>query len=160
MEQPVQPHVISTKKRPTFLLVLCILSFIGIGFIIISSLITLLSSAGSMESLEHHGAEFNKILGGTDIGQMMAITRIRTIFDIIAAFICLAGVILMWKLKKAGYFIYIIGEIAPFIVSSVLFWKSFNNPFFSFVFWMGTVLAMMFSIAFIIMYGINLKHMS
>ena len=160
MEQGNQPPVISVKKRPTFLLVLCILSYAGIGFVVLTSLFSLFSYSGSQVSFERYGSDFNNFLSGTDIAQMMALTRTRTIFDIVAAFICLAGVLLMWNLKKAGYFVYIIGEIAPFIISIILFWNSFNNPFLSFVFWIGTILSLIFSLAFIIMYSVNLKHMS
>jgi len=160
MEQQIEHPVITVKKRPTFLLVLCILSFAGIGFVLLSSFITLFSYSSSLATFERYGSEFNNLLGGTDIAQMMALTRIRTIINIIAALVCLAGVLMMWNLKKAGYYIYIVGEIAPFIISTILFWNSYNNPFLSFVFWISTILSLIFALAFTIMYGVNLKHMS
>lgn len=160
MDQQNQSAGIIRKKKPTFLVVLCILSFVGIGFVIISSIISLLSPFNSIASFERFGKEFNTLLSNTDIAKMMYFTRIRTIVDLVSAFICLAGVLMMWKLMKMGFFIYIIGEIAPLIISTFLYWDVVSNPFLSFVFWTGTLLALIFSIAFVIMYGVNLKYMT
>lgn len=160
MEHKVQSPVVSEKKRQVFLKVLCILSFAGIGFILISSVISLLSYSNTPATFERFGSEFKNLLSGTDMAKMEYLTKVRTIGDIAAALVCLTGVLLMWNLKKTGYFIYIIGEIAPFIIFTLLFWNSYYYPFSSFVFWSGTIFPLIFSLAFIIMYSANLKRMS
>jgi len=61
---------------------------------------------------------------------------------------------MMWKLKKTGFYIYVIGEIAPVILPFVLFGG------FGVLGTMALVMGLIFPIAFIIMYALNLKHMS
>jgi hypothetical protein len=128
-EQKVQSNVQkdTTEQRPGSLTVLCILSYIGCGIAIISSLATI----------------------GTLMGKI----------DLLAALVCLFGVILMWKLKKNGFYLYVIGEITPFIggVATVgltgLF--SFAGGFMSII----AGLMMIFPILFIILYTLNFKYL-
>ncbi len=119
----------STTERPTFLTVLCILSYIGCGL---------------------------AILGG-----LISITKISGIVNLLAALICLYGVIQMWKLKKIGFYFYLVGEILPIIVTiatigfATMF--SFAGGIFAII---AGGLGLVFAIAFIVMYALNLKHMS
>jgi hypothetical protein len=163
-QQHTSPETTSTnnRTRPGFLTVLCILSFVGIAFVVISALFNLFSynSPASRNVLDQMGPLVNSVVQGIDFERMIYLSQIREIINIVAALICLAGVIMMWKLKKIGYFIYLVGEVAPIITSVVLFFNFSSNPFISLVFWIGNALAFVFSAAFIIMYGVNLKHMS
>jgi hypothetical protein len=70
--------------------------------------------------------------------------------------LCLFGALQMWKLKKMGYFIYIAGQVLP-IVSSVIYLGDF---LFTSLGMTAMLTAIIFPVAFIIMYGINLKHMN
>jgi hypothetical protein len=149
-------QVAETKKRPKFLTVLCILSFVGIGFAIISSIINLInfqSNIETLQSLQGTSSLLGEELGNT-IDALVEWGRTIYLINLISAFICLAGVFMMFKLKKTGYFIYIIGEIAPAIASFALM-GGFGplGPF-------AMIMGLIFPIAFIIMYGLNLKHMS
>lgn len=134
--QETQPEVTPTPateapaaeaKRPTFLTVLCILSFIGCALQLLGNIATI----------------------GTAIG----------IVNVLAAVICFVGVLLMWKLKKTGFYIYVVGEIAPIIVGIIVLGAaglfSFAGGFFAKI----MVLAYVFPIAFLIMYGLNFKHL-
>ena len=118
----------TTTTRPAFLTVLCILSYIGCGLSIISSLMT--------------------------------ITTLTGILSLVAALLCLWGVIQMWKLKKMGFYLYLVGEIAPLIISfaTIGFAGLFN--FAGGVMAMAVGIGFIFSIAFIIMYAVNLKHLN
>lgn len=115
-------------KRPGFLTVLCILSYIGCGFAV--------------------------------IGGLLSITTIAGIVSLVAALLCLYGVIQMWNLKKMGFYLYLVGEIVPVIVSVVtigfasLF--SFAGGIFALI---AGGLGLILALAFIIMYALNLKHM-
>jgi hypothetical protein len=117
----------TNSTRPTFLTVLCILSFIGCGLAVLGSFAT--------------------------------ITKLTGILGLVAALVCLYGVIQMWKLKKMGFWIYLVGEIAPIIITAVtvgvagLF--TFAGGFTAIMIGLGSI----FTIAFIIMYALNLKHM-
>ncbi|NVO04438.1 MAG: hypothetical protein HXX09_17215, partial [Bacteroidetes bacterium] len=73
--------------------------------------------------------------------------------NIVFALLCLIGVLLMWKLKKAGYIIYLIGEVVPLILPLILMHNSFYGL-------QNLILGFLISSAFIVMYSLNLKHLS
>lgn len=146
-------------KRPTFLTVLCILSFVGIGISIVSLVITylgLLAAASLTESFNAaataNGAKdaVNATMDaiGVSPSKMAWVTLIQLVLNLPI----LAGVILMWKRKKLGYFIYAPLEIIQAILPLIM----------GFGFATGAALAiigLLFPVAFVVMYGLNLKHM-
>jgi hypothetical protein len=158
--QSEEPIVEDKMKRPVFLTVLCILSFIGIVFVIITSLINVFTPSDSQKMLEKMGPMANSILASMDYDKYFYYTEINNYVSLIAAFICLMGVLMMWKLKRAGYFIYALGEITPPVIVFILFSDFFSNPLLSFAFMVSSVLMSLVAVAFLIMYSVNLKHMS
>ena len=117
------------KKRPMFLTVLGVLTFIGAA-------LQLLGSLGSLSSLSG-------------------------IIMLVAALGCVYGVIQMWKLKKMGFYIYAICEIAPVVYALV----TVGTAAFTLGALGGGIMAifaafsMFFPVLFIILYALNLKHM-
>lgn len=117
------------QKRPTFLTVLGILSFIGCALQLLGSLAIIGSLAG--------------------------------ILSLISAIACFIGVLMMWKLKKMGFWIYAIFELLPPVytliaVGSVAFkFGAYGGGFMAYY----TVLSMFFPVLFVILYGLNLKHL-
>ncbi len=93
------------------------------------------------------------------IGGLMSIGKISGIINLLAALICLYGVLQMWKLKKIGFYFYLVGEITPMIVGIVTLGFagifSFAGGFFAMI----AGLMMIFPIVFIILYGLNFKHL-
>lgn len=88
------------QGRPTFLTVLCILTFIGSGLGIIGGLMGLMGSAAlSMFAVQ-----------GTMLVQILALA---------ACAMCLFGAIKMWGLAKQGFMIYALGALLS-IVSSIV----------------------------------------
>ena len=158
-EQNIYPLPV-TRKRPEFLTVLCIISFVGIGSAIFGALISFLlnTSGNSMLFLHQNNSIFGNIIDNPD--DYIKMQQINGIIALISALVCLAGVIMMWKLKKTGYFIYIIGEIVPPIAAVSLSRQSGFGEMFATFYSLGLVIGFIFPIAFIIMYGMNLKHMS
>jgi len=122
------------EARPSFLSVLCVLTFIGSGLGVLGGLLmtlgmgTLLSSIPGMEAA----------LGGG--------TAYFAIGTVLAA-ASLYGAIQMWKLQKIGFFIYA-GASAAGIIAPLLFGLPFST--------MGLI----FPILFIVLYYLNVKHMS
>ncbi len=126
------------KKRPVFLTILCILTFVGSGLGILFGLLGIIGASflGSlMDSIPGMGAA----LGGTTayVGVGVALAAAS-----------LYGAIMMWKLKKTGFYIYtgaqIIGAILPIV-------------------WLGVGFALMsflWPVVFIVLYALNLKHLS
>ena len=156
MEQnlnPVNPFE-EVKKRPQFLTVLCILSFVGIGIGVISALYSLLTFSSTIEMMNRYGDLMSSSPFGGMVDSLIKWGQTLYAIQIVANLVCLAGVLMMWKLKKSGFFIYIVGEIAPAIASFAL--MGGYGPLGTMAMIMGTI----FPIAFIIMYGLNLKYMS
>lgn len=148
-------------KRPTFLTVLCILSFVAAGISIVASILGYLAMgvaedmgaslgagmAEGMEGMEGMDGAFGEAMNAANA--LAANAKTLLIIGIIVTLIALFGVIQMWKQKKMGFYIYtgaqVIGIIAPIIIVGMLGFSVF-----------GTII----SAAFIVMYGLNLKHMS
>ena len=161
MEQEnVNPFMDNTKKRPTFLTVICILSFVGIGFVIISSLINILNMGNSQNEMMKLQTINSSLFDSVNFDIFFYYSKINNIVGFAAALICLAGVILMWRLKKLGFIIYIVGELAPTVTFFILFSSFFQNPLMSIVLMFSSILMFIVAIVFIIMYAVNLKHMS
>ena len=151
------------KKMPQFLKVLCILSFIGVGLAVITSIMGYFTakSAGAMaQGFADLGTQMSEGQASGEINTAMEQVNatikyagINAAVGVIAALICLVGVIMMWKLKKTGFYIYVVGEIAPVIAGAVLLGGTFFGG-------MAIAMSLIVPIAFIVMYGMNLKHMS
>jgi hypothetical protein len=145
-----------TKKRPGFLTVICILSFVGIGLAILSSIYSVMTLPFTINTLRS-----NPVVSMFGMNLEEYLPRLETYgklvysISILANFACLVGVIMMWKLKKMGFYLYSFFEILPVILSIVLLGNAggiFGQ--------LGLVFAFLFPIAFIIMYAVNLKHMN
>ncbi len=137
VQETVQ-EVINTKEidgRPTFLTVLCILTFIGSGLGVLGSILLFVGAGAVMSYFgTMSGAE-----GAVGMGYVIGL--------LILSGTSLFGAIQMWNLKKIGFYIYtgvgIIGIILP-----LLFGMGFST--------LGTII----TIAFIVMYYLNVKYMS
>jgi len=119
------PGVVSNlKTRPAFLTVLCICSFVGIGLVIFSAIINLVANpaAISLHILQNSNTHFGNMIENPD--EYLSATFINNIVSGISALVCLVGVLMMWSLKKAGFFIYSIAEIVPPIIALALTGKS------------------------------------
>jgi len=152
MEQQNINATAEAKKIPGFLKVLCILSFVGIGFSVIFGIWDIISFQAQIDSLKMLAGFTGEL--GSSIDSLIKWGIVDYIITIVSALVCLAGVLMMWKLKKTGFYIYLVGEIAPAIASFALL-GGFGA--------LGTfamIIGLIFPIAFIIMYALNLKHMS
>jgi hypothetical protein len=140
-------------KRSKFLSVLCILSFIGNGIGIFQGLIL-----WSMTGI------FAKIFTGitqnlNNVPNIFNYISWAALIFIISSITCLAGALLMWKLKKIGFFLYLLGEVAP-TITIFLFFASLDFPGSTMVGLTNSLTMSIFPIAFIVMYSINYKHLS
>lgn len=155
------------KKRPTFLTVLCILSFIGSGFLLGATIyqyftfeksypkqmemfttqLETLSDAGIDSGFAYKSLENGIITLEKTSQNLGMISGVNTLFAILS----LLGIFMMFKLKKNGFYLY----------SGVnLFWLLVPLILVDFEASMTNALVMgFFTILFIIMYAVNLKHM-
>jgi hypothetical protein len=147
-------------KRPQFLNVLCILSYIGTGIGIIMGIYHLATAGAaqaSVEMLDNMAGDDMSAIPGMESMMDGAIAAAKYAYvlaavEIVANLMCLFGVMQMWKMKKMGYYVYVLGQLVAIITPIVLVGGGLFG---------GIMIVMaIFPIAFIIMYGLNLKHMS
>lgn len=92
---------LESGKRPGFLTVLCILTFIGSGLGVLGGLLGVLIGSSSLAMFAPQGTIVVQIIG------------------LLASVLCLFGAIKMWGLYKQGFIIYVLGALLS-IVGSVV----------------------------------------
>lgn len=112
-------NVIPTPERPQALKTLCILSFIGCGLMLCLSLLSIPKILKSNEAKAREveqTRQFNEGLADALEAQYMdpaytskAVTSlaINTVFLLVT----FTGVLMMWRLKKTGFYIYAASEV-------------------------------------------------
>jgi len=166
-ETPEQP---TAPSRPILLTVLCILTFIGSGWSILSHLNNYrhvgLSSEVVSTVLDSAQTQIRKDLSNNPgvgmVDQLLSSARemadpykIRKIalFGLVASMLTLGGAFLMFQLRKIGFWIYLVGTgiavVAPFTVYGA-------GNLLGIIISSGTGLV---GIVFCVLYAVNLKHM-
>ncbi|GAB4140719.1 MAG: hypothetical protein Fur0041_15930 [Bacteroidia bacterium] len=168
MEQNTNPAA-GAAKRPTFLTVLCILTFVGVAFSLYSSFSNyseakkmatemgpsvseMIDQSAGADSLGEAGKELAKSMANAILGHLDW-NKIATGYLIIGLLniVVLAGAAMMWMLKKMGFYIYAVGELAQVVVLFATIGGAIGGV-------MGIVSGI-FAVLFIILYALNLKHM-
>lgn len=161
-------QVVLPKKRPTFITVLCILSFIGSGgFGLLQSVyqyvtfdqtypnkvaqieegIQKLEDAGMDSGFFYESAQNGLLVLEKTAENLAPMTATNVLF----ALLSLLGIFLMFKLKKNGFYLYAVAN---------LFWMLVPIYFIGMEVGMMTLgIAGIITILFIILYAVNLKHM-
>jgi len=140
---PQQPPEAQTK-RPNMLTILCILTFIGSGMQLISSLVI----AGFYDIFVQIAQEFAEKFKMPGIDQLR---EVKPVFFLVSAILytgSVAGAILMMRLKKAGFHVYTVSQIL--LILSPMYFMHLSSP--------GT-LEILLSALFIFLYSLNLKIM-
>lgn len=150
-------------KRSTFLTVLCILTFIGSGWGLISSIRSYATadtaSAAATEAIQNAKDQMDNqntpafaknLLNSVSDAITPENIKKSAIFEFISNLFTLLGALLMFNQKKIGFYLYIGGIII--LIAHQFMMGSFIGA-------IGAVTVGIFGIAFIIMYGLNLKCM-
>jgi hypothetical protein len=156
--------------RPTFLTVLCILTFIGSGWGIVSGFSTYMSAnvtADITQTAMQDAKDKISNAGETNAGTKMAEKMLSGVsdvlkpenlkksamFSIVACVFTLLGAVLMFQLKKIGFWIYLVGTVIS-IVGPIVAFGAGNLVS------MATTIGMAFiGVIFVVLYGLNLKHL-
>ena len=144
-EIQANPFQESKSKRPNLLTILCILTFIGSGISFFSSFII----AVFYDQFTILAEEFNKSFGLPGFEMLL---EGQSAFFAVSAIIyvgSISGAFLMWRLKKAGFHVYTIFQIL--LILAPMYFFHLPSP---------SLLDMILSGIFIILYGSNLKYMS
>jgi len=149
-------------KLPSFLNVLTILTFIGSGIAAIMGIYNLLTvekQKADMAEAQRIIEETRNQLGSGFMDSIMDSTM--AMFEhvyllqgtaLVVAIACLIGAYMMRQLKKSGFYLYTIACIASVAVPLSIVGASG-------VMGVAILLGSIFTIAFVIMYGVNLKYM-
>jgi hypothetical protein len=155
--------------RPTFLTVLCILTFLGSGWGIvngISGYLTADTAAGVAQAAMQNAKDkiensdsnpgtkmAEKMLSGvSDIIKPENLKK-SALFGITSSIVTLLGAILMFQLKKTGFRLYVLGTIIAIAAPIIIFGTS---NLVSLITMMGAALI---GIIFIVLYALNLKYL-
>lgn len=145
MEELTQTPLPGSKpKRPNLLTVLCILTFIGSGMNMISSLVI----AGFYDTFKEVVLLFSEKfqLPGIDV-----LLESKPIFFLVSGLLyagSLGGAFLMFQLKKTGFHVYTIFQIL--LILAPMYFMHLSGP---------GILDLIFSGIFILLYSANLKSM-
>lgn len=144
-----------SPKRPVFLTVICIITWVGCALAIIGAITGYFTSKASCLQMEQVSDMYN---GGL-MGDMMESAKtacenagINMTIGLIGGLLCLGGSIMMWNLKKAGFYIYTVGEITPAITG---FFFAGSGAFGA----ATAIITLIIAIVWVVLYAVNLKHM-
>lgn len=152
-----------SAKRPTFLTVLCILTFIGSGLGLLGGILGLVGTS-ALSYFSPQGTMLVQIIG------------------LAASALCLFGAIKMWGLYKQGFMMYLLGallSIVGSIVSAMTIGSAMNEVMSgiegsdqlgaefntamqsaaSAAAWSGAIFAIIINVLFVILYNVNRKHL-
>lgn len=139
-----------TNKRPSLLTIICVFSFIGLAYSVMSTLMSLASSESILNSfydLESVYPENNILKGLSEYAyRIETYGSILLLFELIFNAFCLVGVLLMWNMRKVGYYFYLFGEISPIIVYFILI--GFVSTIPDVIIIIHTIIALLFSILY------------
>jgi hypothetical protein len=152
-------------QRPPFLTVLIILTWIAVAMTTLSSVISITSSGSSADQLEESMAVFEQMPNDNPVlkeymkdykeytvfvlDNIVSINLFTLIFYLVEGFAAL----LMFNLKKVGFWLYIGCQVAFFLI--VFIYYPSENAMTT----LTMITNLIFSTIFSILYGVNLKHL-
>ena len=141
-----------SEKRPDFLTLLCVLSFIGSG----CALLSYLSVGLSFNTLRHLVFETDTYKAYLDMRHMrvymafmFSLPQWYFLLNGLLYAASFAGVVLMWRLRRTGFHVYTIAQCL-IILLGMLIVPGTDVPYGAIV-WTGL---------FVAGYAVNLKHMN
>lgn len=157
----------TTTERPTFLTVLCVLTFIGSGFALLSGIYNYAMAPMAAEMTEEALQKAEDQLAYQEMNEGTATMLEETfsaslemvehastlaLISILGALLSLTGAFLMFRLKRNGYYLYTLAQLLLILAPMAL--VGFN-----FVTGASAIITGVFALLFIVLYGVNLKHL-
>jgi hypothetical protein len=165
METPVYEPQNTSKVRTTFLTVICVLTFIGSGWGIIRA-VREYATADTIVSMTT--ARLDKVEDKLDdkdtpgfvkgifssLATNLTAPNIRrqAILSVVSCLLTLGGAIMMWNLKKAGFYLYIAGIIILVVAPIIMMGTGVVGL-------ISSGMTALIGVVFIAMYAANLKDM-
>ncbi|MEG0796794.1 MAG: hypothetical protein RR397_09885 [Odoribacter sp.] len=166
MENPFEEKKV---QRPTLLIVLCVLTFIGSGWSVLSNLFSmftagLMNSNMQMEQYSNMAGQMEdggvtSFLSGI-LNSSMEVLQVTiahaneiAVMGIVLSVISLLGAVMMFQLKRLGFYLYTASQILALFILPYF-------AGFSIAVLIGMLSSGLFAILFIILYAVNLKYMN
>lgn len=167
MENPFEEKQ-NSPVRPTFLLVICILTFIGSAWSVLSNLFSIFTS-GMMDSslqMEQYSNMMGNIEGSASssfltgflnssmevLQATAAHAREIAVMQLVLSVISLLGAIMMFQLRRFGFYLYTAAQILALFV--LPYFAGFSTLVVIGMLWSAFI-----SLIFIILYAVNLRYM-
>lgn len=159
-------------KRPQLLTVICILSFIMCGLGLLGGIYNIIQNtpenmAEGIEQMRSFSPEMaDKMEENMIAMQDSTYMQISPYLNFVYILLSFMGILMMWKLQKKGFYLYLAGELLPylgFIVAGKETMSMMGSAGGSAGEMAGVVmiaLMLLFDVAFFIMYAVNLKRMN
>jgi hypothetical protein len=151
-----QPTEQAPPERPEFLKIICILSFIASGLMLLVYALGAMVLGLSAETIEEiwpqivEGYPQFEDVDGVEFFHQVGMV---SIYGLIANIFSLIGVIMMWRLDKIGFYLYVIAELGINFFSLNINTGEEGPQYGSLIF------SLLLDMVFIVMYYMNLKHM-
>lgn len=166
------PEGIDAGGRPKFLKNLCILSFIWCGVMLFFSVWgMIMNTPENMAERIEQIRPVNPKMADQMEEQMIAMQedtymQISQYLGLVYLLGSFLGVLMMWKLNKKGFYIYLVSELLPY--TGFLFMAGKGSSFslsvggesMKIIGIIFGILAVLIDVAFMVMYWMNLKHMT
>jgi hypothetical protein len=164
MENQTLDQQPQAKNMNASINVLTILTFIGCVFAFISAIFSLYSSGKSMERIPLMQEQAYQLSETSETAaeiMMQSIDAIRKqyenrylllIVNLFATGLCVFGALEMRKMRKNGFYLWLTGELLPILITVAII--GFNL--------MGGIVlgaSLLFAGVFIVLYGLQVKHM-
>jgi hypothetical protein len=148
------PELMDSPPRPEMLKVLCILSFIMCGLLLIAySIGTMFISLNpaTIGEVWDKVVESNPQFADRDPVEFFHEFGMICLYGLLATVFSLIGVIMMWRMDRVGFFIYSIAELSTnlFSMSGETESRSYG----------GTIFMVLLDLVFIILYFTQVKFM-
>ena len=156
-------------QRPTFLMVLCILTFIGSGWGVLSNLYSVFTS-GFMDNATLHMEQYSNMVNELEdqssasfmsgfLNSSMEVLRATAehareiaILSLVLNLVSLLGCILMFQLRRSGFYIYTAAQVLMLFI--LPYFAGFSTLVIMGMLWSAFIAAI-----FVVMYALNLKYM-
>ena len=155
--------ITGAPARPKLLTVLCILSFIGIGIMVLGGALGYMSmkmfASGTLQEMVAQSGDANASSSIEELQAKLDETGLtadqlasQMLVAIVFSLISLVGVIMMWKLRKPGFYVYaacaVAGIAAPLLMGGKLDTSA------------SGLFGITVPVVFVVLYFTQTKHMS
>lgn len=158
-----QEHILEEPgKMPQTINVLSILTFIGSGMVLLFQLYYFAAAKriydtamASQDKIDQAPAWAKNLQGPDPIGVIQRTYDNRlpiSLLTIVAAVLCIIGAVQMRKLKKNGFYIYLVGELLPIVTTAIFIGTAAMAG-------IGFYFGLVIYAVFIILYATQLKYL-